>query len=105
LCEGSKKMLTGKIKHWNKERGFGFIAPDDGGDDIFAHCRDLVDRSPDGLPIGARVRFDLRPPDSGHRRRAIKVEYRVDASKRAPRELAEAAFRPRAQAAEGVKNG
>ena len=30
-------MKTGTVKIWQKERGYGYITPDDGGDDIFVH--------------------------------------------------------------------
>ena len=53
-------MVTGTVKRWNGDRGFGFIAPDEGGDDIFVHVRSLVGGG-DCLREGQRVRFNERP--------------------------------------------
>lgn len=52
-------MLCGKIKHYNTERGFGFIARDDRQPDLFFHINDVaMGCYPE---MGAAVMFDVRP--------------------------------------------
>lgn len=51
-------MYSGTIKWFNSEKGFGFIANDNGGDDIFVHFTSITsgDKS---LEIGQKVSFDI----------------------------------------------
>jgi CspA family cold shock protein len=66
-------LAAGKIRGWNADRGFGFITPDDGGADVFAHIKDC-ETVEDFLPVGARVEFDVtRGADGRLRASAVKV--------------------------------
>ncbi|TFY99808.1 cold-shock protein [Ramlibacter rhizophilus] len=52
--------LTGTVKWFNEAKGYGFIAPDNGSKDLFAHFREI--QSTDGyrtLAENARVQFDV----------------------------------------------
>ena len=52
-------MTTGTVKWFNSTKGFGFIAPEDGGNDAFVHIS-AVERSGMGqLAEGQKVSFDL----------------------------------------------
>jgi cold shock protein len=52
-------MTTGTVKWFNIQKGFGFIAPDDGGNDAFVHIS-AVERSGLGdLREGQKVGFEL----------------------------------------------
>jgi cold shock protein len=54
-------MTTGTVKWFNAQKGFGFIAPDDGGNDAFVHIS-AVERAGLGtLHEGQKVDFELVP--------------------------------------------
>ena len=53
-------MTTGTVKFYNEQRGFGFIAPDGGGADVFVHATALERAGLRSLREGQKVSFDTR---------------------------------------------
>jgi len=52
-------MTTGTVKWFNLQKGFGFIAPDDGGKDAFVHISAMERAGISELREGQKVRFEL----------------------------------------------
>jgi cold shock protein len=52
-------MGTGTVKWFNSEKGFGFIAPDDGGKDLFVHYSEVKMAGRAMLDEGQKVEFEL----------------------------------------------
>lgn len=52
-------MANGKVKWYNAQKGFGFIAPDDGGKDVFVHATALEQAGVRSLSDGQAVSFEL----------------------------------------------
>jgi CspA family cold shock protein len=52
-------MPKGTVKWFNTTKGFGFIAPDDGGKDIFVHISAVEQSGMTGLADNQKVEFDL----------------------------------------------
>ncbi|HQS10762.1 cold-shock protein [Xanthobacter sp. VNH20] len=66
-------MSTGTVKWFNAQKGFGFIAPDDGGSDAFVHIS-AVERSGLGdLQEGQKVGFELVPDRKSGKMSADKL--------------------------------
>lgn len=57
---GQNTTLTGIVKWFNPGKGYGFIAPDAGGADIFVHISAVQHAGLRKLNEGERVRFDLQ---------------------------------------------
>jgi len=58
-------MATGTVKWFNSEKGFGFIQPDDGGADLFAHFSAIAASGYRSLEDNQRVEFDVARGDRG----------------------------------------
>jgi CspA family cold shock protein len=52
-------MATGIVKWFSNAKGYGFISPDEGGDDIFAHFSAIEMEGYKSLKEGQRVEFDV----------------------------------------------
>jgi CspA family cold shock protein len=52
-------MTTGTVKWFNLQKGFGFIAPDDGGKDAFVHISAMERAGISDLREGQKLRFEL----------------------------------------------
>lgn len=57
--------LTGIVKWFNPGKGYGFIAPDDGGNDIFVHISAVQHARLQKLNEGDKVRFALQQREGG----------------------------------------
>ncbi|GER23060.1 cold-shock protein [Zafaria cholistanensis] len=53
------------MKWFNSEKGFGFIAPDDGSDDVFAHYSAIASSGYRSLDEGQKVEFDVVQGNKG----------------------------------------
>ena len=51
-------MITGTVKFYNDQKGFGFIQPDNGDKDVFVHATALERAGIQGLREGQKVSFD-----------------------------------------------
>jgi CspA family cold shock protein len=64
-------MSTGTVKWFSNEKGFGFITPDEGTDDLFVHQSAIVGEGR-SLSEGAKVSYEAESGDKGPR--AVNVQ-------------------------------
>ncbi|GAC1525223.1 MAG: hypothetical protein NVS2B4_01070 [Ramlibacter sp.] len=67
-------MATGTVKWFNDAKGFGFIEPDGGGADVFAHFSAIAMDGFKTLKQGSRVRFDVTDGPKGLLAQNIQAE-------------------------------
>ena len=58
---------TGIVKWFNDAKGFGFITPDSGGDDLFVHFQDIQANGFKSLAENQRVSFERSPSPKGEK--------------------------------------
>jgi cold shock protein len=67
-------MATGTVKFYNDAKGYGFIAPDGGGNDVFVHASALERAGLYSLAEGQKVSFELEPDRKTGKMRAANVQ-------------------------------
>jgi CspA family cold shock protein len=58
-AEGEIKLSKGTVKWFNEKKGFGFITPDDGGEDLFIHHSNIAAQGFRSLQNGQAVEFEV----------------------------------------------
>ena len=65
-------MSEGIVKWFNAEKGYGFISPDNGGKDLFAHFKEIVGEGFKTLAENQRVQFEVKQGQKGLQAANIK---------------------------------
>lgn len=66
------KRVSGKVKFYSADKGYGFIRPDDGGNDVFVHRSGLADGI-DSLMADEKVNFEIVTSDRRDRGNGTKA--------------------------------
>lgn len=66
-------MATGTVKWFNATKGYGFIAPNEGGDDVFAHYSAIEMEGYKTLKEGQQVEFEIQDGPKGPQAAHIKA--------------------------------
>ena len=58
-------MANGKVKWFNSQKGYGFIEPEEGSQDVFVHISDVKAAGMDALSDGQAVSYELETGQNG----------------------------------------
>jgi CspA family cold shock protein len=73
MKERKKVMARGKVKWFSDSKGYGFIAPDEGGDDIFVHFQAIQAEGFKTLKEGQVVEFEVTKGPKGLQAANVKT--------------------------------
>ena len=68
-----KALAQGTVKWFNSEKGFGFIAPDGGGADVFVHFSGIVGDGYKSLEDNQRVEFEVTQGQKGPQAQNVRA--------------------------------
>lgn len=75
IFTGRVPMKNGTVKWFNPDKGYGFLADDEGGDDVFVHFSAIIADGFKTLNEGQKVTFDVEPdPKNTDKLRAVNVK-------------------------------
>ncbi len=66
-------MSTGTVKWFNERKGYGFIVPDDGGDDLFVHHSEIQSEGKVSLDASQKVEYEI---GTGEKDRPCAIKVR-----------------------------
>ena len=73
MCLRKNEMPIGTVKFFNTSKGFGFIAPEGGGKDVFVHATAVEAAGMRTLNEGQKVSFDEQPDARGSKAANLKA--------------------------------
>jgi cold shock protein len=74
---------TGRVLQFDEARGYGFIAPDEGGPDVFVHANELHDDE-SRITSGTRVEFEVMDGERGKKAYAVRIAESSNKSESTP---------------------
>jgi len=66
-------MAQGTVKFFNAEKGYGFIGPDSGGQDVFVHYSAITSSGYRTLEAGQRVEYDVKQGTRGPEATNVRI--------------------------------
>lgn len=72
--EKNMTTTTGTVKWFNENKGFGFIQPDNGGDDVFVHISAVEKAGWHSLREGKKISFDVQNDPKSNKKSATNLQ-------------------------------